>query len=200
MKKFLAAVLTAMLALSMTACGSEEEETSSDYTPPSNITIYVESGDTAVPVDVDVSNMTNPFAYITMIIDLPKGFVADQQTAMDAGAVIAYKGSAKTSSECYTFANTGSIGDINEITEEEMTANYLSQFEGFTEFSNFSKTKCDGFDALDIGFERKIQKATVYQRQYFIFTDSDTYVISYTTEEKKTIADYEKSLTTIIVK
>ena len=81
MKKFLAAVLTAMLALSMTACGSEEEETSSDYTPPSNITIYVESGDTAVPVDVDVSNMTNPFAYITMIIDLPKGFVADQQTA-----------------------------------------------------------------------------------------------------------------------
>ncbi len=200
MKKFLAAALTAILALSMTACGSEEDETPSDYTPPSNITIYVESGDTAVPIDVDVSNMTNPLAYGSMIIDLPKGFIADQQTTKDAGVVLAYKGSAKTSSECYTFANTGSNRDINEITEEEMTTDYLSQFDGFTEFSSFSKTKCNGFDALDIGFERKIQKATVYQRQYFIFTDNDTYVISYTTEEKKTIDDYEKSLTTIIVK
>ncbi|MBQ3692772.1 MAG: hypothetical protein II931_05580 [Clostridia bacterium] len=202
MKKFLAAALAVLMAAAMTACGSEENANTlgSDYTPPESITVYVESGDTAVPVEIDTSNMSNPFAYNTMVIDLPEGYVADEQTIKDAGMVLAYRGTSTTSTDCYTFADTGSVQNIDDVDKDTLTKDYKGQFEGFTEFSTFEKTKCSGFDAIDIGFDRKIGNAKIYQRQYFILTDTNTYVINYTTEKKKNLEEYEQSLTTIAVK
>ena len=198
MKKILVLALVVLMVVSATACGSKDVDDT--YSAPTSITVYVESGDTAVPVEVDVSNMSNPFVYNTLIIDLPKGFVADKQTSKDAGIVLAYKGSSTTSTDCYTFDDTGAKQSVKNLDKDEMTDSYKEQFEGFNKFDKFSQTKCSGFDAIYIGFERKIVYAFIFKRQYYIFADNTTYVINYTTEKEKNLNEYEQSLNSIIIK
>ncbi len=201
MKRILSAALALIAAAALSACDKEEDSVSvSNYTPPSSVTVMVESGDTAVPMEVDVSDMKNPFAYRSLIIDLPEGFVTDEQVIEDAGMMIAYKGDSKTSTDCYTFTNLGTKSSIDNIDKDGMAEDYRTQFEGFLKFDKFASTKCGEYDALDIAYQRNVMKATIYQREYYIFADNDTYVIHYTTEKEKNIKEYEESLTTIDIK
>jgi len=198
MKRLLLLVLAITMLVSFAAC-NKDENVESDYVPPTSIVIYKESGDTAEPIEVDVSHMSNPFAYDRLIIDLPKGFTTDDQTIKDAGMVLAYKGSGNTSTDCYTF-NHSDEKSVDDIDETKMSDIMQSEMEGFKGFNKFSKVKCCGYDALEISFDRLFMDNLLFQRQYYIFTGSETYVINFTTEEEKNLKDYEESLKTIMIK
>ena len=55
------------------------------------------------------------------------------------------------------------------------------------------------FDALEINFDRMFLGNLLFQRRYYIFTGSKTFVINFTTEEEKNLKDYEESLKTIMI-
>lgn len=199
MKKFVSALLAAMMMFALTACGDDDSGDVSSNAPDT-FTISVESGDTAVPLVVDVSHMTNPFYYGTLIIDLPKGFVSDPQTNQDAGMVIAYKGDSTKSTDCFTFDDTGTKDDIEDADINDLTESYKEQFESFQQFDVFEKTKFSGHDALSLGFELEIMGARIFQRQLYIYTDKTTYVINYTTEKEGNLKDYDQSISSIMIK
>lgn len=197
MKKYLSLIMALIMIVSLTACGNDAD-TESDYESPASIVLYKESGDTAEPIEVDVSHMSNPFAYDTLVIDLPKGFTSDEQTISDAGMVLAYKGSGTTSTDCYTF-NHSDEQSINDVNEDELSKVMKEELEGFKGFDKFSKVQCCGYDALEINFERLFMGNLLFQRRYYIFTGSKTYVINFTTEKEKNLKDYEESLKTIMI-
>ena len=84
--------------------------------------------------------------------------------------------------------------------EEELSKVMKEELEGFRGFSKFSKGQCCGYDALEINFNRMFLGNLLFQRRYYIFTGSKTFVINFTTEEEKNLKDYEESLKTIMIK
>lgn len=152
--------------------------------------------------ELDTSKMSNPFVFEKMAIDLPSDFNVDEATEEDSIKIV-YSDNAADTGDNYTFTSAGSSDDISIYTQEAIEETYISMFEGFDGIDTYTTLTCDGYDALSISYDINYADVDMHQNQLYLFTDDDTYIITFTTvaddSADKKDEQFNESVKTIIV-
>lgn len=174
-----------------------EEESEDDSEEESEAESKAES-----EAEIDTSEMSNPFVFEKMAIDLPSDFNVDEATEEDSIKIV-YSDNAADTGDNYTFTSAGSSDDISIYTQEAIEETYISMFEGFDGIDTYTTLTCDGYDALSISYDINYADVDMHQNQLYLFTDDDTYIITFTTvaddSADKKDEQFNESVKTIIV-
>lgn len=152
---------------------------------------------------LDTSNMKNPFTFSDFAIDLPEGFYTDEAT--ESGDIpSAYAPDYPIHSDNYTFTELKIKTDPNAYTQAELDSIYSETLENYSGLKEYDQTECCGFKALKIYYTATVPlddgtEITVEQHQFFVFTDDNAYIVTFSTDNKDYLDAYEASLDTILV-
>ena len=152
---------------------------------------------------LDTSDMKNPFTFSDFAIDLPEGFYVDD--AAESGDIpSAYAPDYPKHRDNYTFTELKTKRDPNAYTQAELDSIYSEALDNYSGLRSYDQTECCGFKALKIHYTATApaddgSEITVEQHQFFVFTDDNAYIVTFSTDNKDYLDAYEASLDTILV-
>ncbi len=183
MKKLAAALLSMCLVLCCTACGEEE-------TPEND-----------AEKQAAVANMASPLTIGDMTIDLPLNFyvVADSNDTGTDKMPVVYMDQYPKREDNITFTMTGEKQNPEYYTATAIDNIMSSLLDDYSGVTSYIQDECWGYTAVKAKYKFNYEGKERLQTQYYIFTDDDMYLLTFTAEDETVDAQFEQAITTIVM-
>ncbi len=182
MKRFISIITILLVLISIVGCSDDKEAAKKAY---------------------QISQMSNPLTFGEFAIDLPEGFYINKDPANNE-IPVAYAPDYPKHTDNYTFTALSMKQEPSDYSQEKIDALYSDFLEAYSGLKAYEQTEVAGYTAIKIYYNTTIKdkndkNISVEQHQCFIFTDNDVFVVTFTTNSKDYLEDYEKSLDTIVI-
>ena len=183
MKKIAAALLAACLVLSCSACGD------------------VETNDSNPEKQAAVENMKSPLTIGKLTIDIPLNFyvkIDSDGTGTDKMPVV-YMDQYPNRQDNITFTMTGKKQNPEYYTATAIDNIMSTMLDDYSGVTSYVQGECWGYTTVKAKYKFHFEEKDRLQTQYYIFTDDDMYLLTFTAEDEAVDSQFEQAITTIVI-
>lgn len=185
-KKTIAIIAAMCLLLCCAGCGADEN------------TGGMSSGEK----ETAVLAMKNPLTIGEITLDLPEDCVIDlgDDFSTESGKLpTVYTNQFPERTDNINFNVTGQQQNPEFYTAaaiEEIIGSMLDDFSGVT---YYEQTECCGYTALKVKYTFTVDGKLLRQTQFYIFTNNDMYLITFTAEDEQFEQKFDQSIQSIVI-